>query len=119
MFDPPLSHRIADYTIDCQLDPETKIVSATETLRWKNTSDDPIDELQFHLYQNAFRDGKSSFLTEMEEVPEGLIGNWGYCDILNIEMSDGTDLIEYLSALKPLTKKVWLSATSFKTKIVI
>ena len=101
MFDPPLSHRIADYTIDCRLDPETKILRATETLRWKNTSSDPINELQFHLYQNGFRDEKSSFLIELGEIPKGLVGNWGYCNILRMELPDGTDLTQRLVYIQP------------------
>lgn len=101
MFDPPLSRRIADYTIDCRLDPETKIVTATEILKWKNISGDPIDELQFHLFQNAFRDENSSFLTELEEIPEGLIGKWGYCDILRMELADGADLTQRLDYIQP------------------
>ncbi|MGB6867013.1 MAG: hypothetical protein WBE11_15105, partial [Candidatus Aminicenantaceae bacterium] len=93
MFDPPLSKRIANYTIDCRLDPEKKTVSGNELLIWRNSSDHPVDELQFHLYQNAFSDVSSSHLTEMAEVPEKLIGHWGYCRVLKMGLPDGTDLV--------------------------
>ncbi|MBN1224796.1 MAG: M1 family metallopeptidase [Candidatus Aminicenantes bacterium] len=101
MFDPPLTERIANYTIECRLDPETKIVSGQEVLVWKNSSDRPVDELQFHLYQNAFSDEKSSLLSEMPEVPRELIGHWGYCKILSMTLPDGTDLAPNIVFIQP------------------
>lgn len=101
MFDPPLSERIANYTIYCRLDPEKKIVTGTEALVWKNSSDHPVDELQFHLYQNAFSNAKSSLLTELSEFPEQLTGHWGYCKILKMELPEGTDLVPRLIYIQP------------------
>ena len=101
MFDPPLSDRIVDVRIDCRLDPETKVVSGTEVLTWRNATEDAVDELQFHLYQNAFSDGRSSFLTELPEFPEQLLGNWGYCKILSLERSDGKSLTSGMRFIQP------------------
>lgn len=101
MFDPPLSERIANYTIECRLDPETKIVTGKEVLVCRNTSDHALAELQFHLYQNAFSSEKSSLLTEEPEVPENLIGHWGYCKILALKLPDGTDLVSGLVFIQP------------------
>lgn len=60
----PLSNRIANYTIDVVLDTDKKTLTGKETLVWKNTSTDPISELQFHLYLNAFKDKNSTFMKE-------------------------------------------------------
>lgn len=60
----PLSSRIANYTIDVQLDTDKKTLKGKETLVWKNTSTDNISELQFHLYLNAFKDKNSTFMKE-------------------------------------------------------
>ncbi len=58
------SPRIANYKIDVTLDADHKTLSGHETLTWRNTSTDRISELQFHLYLNAFRDEKSTFMQE-------------------------------------------------------
>ncbi len=64
LFAQPLSPRIANYQIDVALDPATKKLTGRETLTWRNASPDVIRELQFHLYLNAFRDEKSTFMRE-------------------------------------------------------
>ncbi|MBC8155605.1 MAG: M1 family metallopeptidase, partial [Bacteroidetes bacterium] len=63
-FPVPLSPRIANYRIDVTLDADRKTLSGRETLTWRNTSTDPLSELRFHLYLNAFRDEKSTFMRE-------------------------------------------------------
>ncbi len=101
MFKEPLSKRIASYNISCRLNPESKIISGEEILTWKNTSKWPVRELQFHLYQNAFSDPRSSFLTELPEIPERLKEDWGYCKILKMILPDGTDLLPNLVFIQP------------------
>ncbi len=56
IFKTPLSERIANYSIDVSFDPEIKMIRGKEIIEWKNSSKNSIDELQFHLYWNAFRD---------------------------------------------------------------
>ncbi len=64
IFPQPLSPRLANYQIDVILDPVTKKLNGRETLTWKNASPDVIRELRFHLYLNAFRNDKSTFMRE-------------------------------------------------------
>ena len=64
IFPEPLSPRLANYQIDVTLDPVTKKLAGRETLTWKNASPDVIRELRFHLYLNAFRTDKSTFMRE-------------------------------------------------------
>ncbi|MBD2753224.1 M1 family metallopeptidase [Spirosoma validum] len=64
IFPTPLSPRLANYQIDVTLDPITKKLTGKETLTWRNASNDVIRELQFHLYLNAFRNEKSTFMRE-------------------------------------------------------
>ena len=64
IFPKPLSPRLANYQIDVTLDPATKKLNGRETLTWKNSSTDVIRELRFHLYLNAFRNEKSTFMRE-------------------------------------------------------
>ncbi|QIP16003.1 M1 family metallopeptidase [Spirosoma aureum] len=64
IFSTPLSPRLANYQIDVKLDPITKKLDGQETLTWRNASSDVIRELQFHLYLNAFRNDRSTFMRE-------------------------------------------------------
>jgi len=104
MFEQPLSPRIANYTIDCKLDVEKKLITAVEILEWKNTSDDYIGEMQFHLYQNAFRDEKSTKYIERGGFPKELRSDEskrGYCEIKKITLPDGTDLTDNYRFIHP------------------
>lgn len=104
MFEKPLSPRIANYTIDCKLDIETKIITAKEVLLWKNTSGDYIDEMQFHLYLNAFKNRNSTFMKERGGLPKALRENespLGWCEIRKIKLPDGTDLTENYEYIHP------------------
>lgn len=65
IFESPLSKRNANYVINARLDIDQKIVYASEKLRWKNISNHPVRELQFHLYLNAFHNLKSTFLSKL------------------------------------------------------
>src|SRR5581483_3988568 len=61
---PPLSPRNANYSIEARLDPPTRTVSATERITWRNITEKPATELQFHLYWNAWRNNESTWLRE-------------------------------------------------------
>lgn len=64
IFSPPLSPRLANYQIDVTLNSVTKKLDGRETLTWRNSSNDVIQELRFHLYLNAFRNEQSTFMRE-------------------------------------------------------
>lgn len=56
--------RIANYVIDVRLDTAKKMLFGHERITWRNPSGDTIPELQFHLYLNAFRNDRSTFMRE-------------------------------------------------------
>ncbi|HEU4691804.1 MAG TPA: M1 family metallopeptidase [Vicinamibacterales bacterium] len=58
------SPRNANYEIDARLDEDAKTIRGRETIRWRNITDQPTSELQFHLYWNAWRDAESTWLRE-------------------------------------------------------
>jgi len=62
--DKPLSDRIVSYTMDVTLEPESHTVRGTEHVTWRNPDRSPVDELQFHLYLNAFESAHSTFMRE-------------------------------------------------------
>ena len=60
----PLSPRNANYTIDVTLDARARTLNARETLVWTNVTNASTDELQFHLYYNAWRNDESTWMRE-------------------------------------------------------
>ena len=106
IFDKPLSPRIANYVIKAQLYPSTKTIDASYVLDWRNASKDTIHELQFHLYLNAFKNEKSTFIRESGgHHREGEIqlnkGDWGFIDILSMETQSGEDLAAKIEFIHP------------------
>lgn len=61
---PTRSPRNANYTMTARLDPATRSLTASETIVWRNITANPARELQFHVYWNAWRNAKSTFLRE-------------------------------------------------------
>lgn len=84
LFPEPLSPRIANYNIDVSLDAEKRLLDGKQVLVWHNKTGSTIKELQFHLYLNAFRNSKSTF---MERSGGSHRGNriekdgWGFIDV--------------------------------------
>lgn len=62
--DTPLSNRRVRYEIEVTLHPESRTLTGSQRLYWRNPDKAPVDELQFHLYLNAFRDENSTFMRE-------------------------------------------------------
>jgi aminopeptidase N len=99
MFPPPaqasLTTPIASYTIEVTLDAEAKTLTAHETITYVNTTADPIPDLTFHLYLNAFRDRNSIFLREGYSH-RGF--GWdadhpGWIEVVDVRLADGTPLV--------------------------
>ena len=62
--DSALSDRRVAYHIQARLDPDTKSIAGFQRVSWKNPDNVAVDELQFHLYLNAFKDTLSTFMVE-------------------------------------------------------
>lgn len=97
--------QIANYNISARLLPDQHAVSGRESLTWLNDSGDAIGELQFHLYMNAFRNSKSTF---MQESGGGALrgdrakkDSWGWIDIKRIEVAGGEDLTKRIEFIHP------------------
>ncbi len=86
---------VVSYSIDVSLDPATHTLKGQERITWRNPSPEPVSELWFHLYLNAFRNTRSTFIRESggqlrgDEMPEG---GWGWTDVTRLTLADGTDL---------------------------
>jgi len=94
---------IVDYALDVTLDTEKKTLKGTERLLYTNHSQDIIADLQFHLYLNAFRNEKSTFMQESggqlrnDQIPEN---GFGYIDIERAVV-DGEELTGKAEFIQP------------------
>ena len=87
----PTSPRNASYDIDVTLDPSARTLTGRETLTWRNISPNATSELQFHLYYNAWRNTRSTWMRErllgrgaaLHNRPEA---DWGWIDVTSIRL---------------------------------
>jgi hypothetical protein len=94
-----LSKHIADYTITARLNGAARSVEGEEIITWLNDSQDEIREIYFHLYMNAYRNSKSTFMLEADKpiTPE----NAGGIDIHSLRIPGGMDLLPASSFVHP------------------
>ncbi len=101
----PLSDRVANYTIDVRLDPETARLHGSERITWTNRSPDPVEEIRLHLYWNAFRDDQSTYFRDLGTYDQrsgpARFGedDRGSMDILSIRFGEDDlgDLLEFVA----------------------
>src|ERR1700694_2244988 len=97
---------IVEYSIDATLDAKAKTIQGKERLLWRNPSGDAVAELQFHLYLNAFKNNRSTFMRESGGQLRGdRVGSkerdWGWIDVVSIRTADGVDLKSGSRFLQP------------------
>ena len=85
----------ASYTIDVRLDHPNRMLHGRETIRWRNISAEPAQELQFHLYWNAWRDTNSTWLRERRlagTMTQPRDDAWGWTEVtsIGVRQADGT-----------------------------
>lgn len=104
LFETPLSERIANYDISVTLDNIEHKLTGKEILRWKNTSSDEITELQFHLYLNAFKNNRSTFMIESGGKHRGNRKKenvWGWCKVSSFKIVNGEDVTNKIEFIQP------------------
>jgi len=93
---PARAVHVADYDMRVRLDPEAKTLDGQQRIVWRNPSAEPVGELWFHLYLNAFKNSRSTFFVESGGQLRGdrMTGDgWGWIDVQAIRRaSDGLDL---------------------------
>lgn len=99
-----LSRQIVTYDLKARLVPEEKKIEGQEVLTWLNDSDMPVSELQFHLYLNAFKNNRTTFMKESGGSHRGFKldkENWGFITVKNIRIQDGADLTPSMTFIQP------------------
>jgi Peptidase family M1 domain len=60
----PLSPRNANYTIEATLDASRHTITGSEVIAWRNITARAATDLQFHLYWNAWKHDRTTFMRE-------------------------------------------------------
>ncbi|CAN5671378.1 M1 family metallopeptidase [soil metagenome] len=102
----PLSPRNASYEIAATLDPGTHALSAWQTLTWRNISSAPTTTLQFHLYYNAWRNTRSTWMRDRQLAGQTALaarpeGDWGWIDVTRLSVDGGPDVVDRLRFIAP------------------
>src|SRR5262245_11177045 len=100
----PLSDRIVSYRIDVTLDPAAHTLKGRERLTWRNATSHAAAELRFHLYLNAFKNNRSTFMKESGGVNRGnrlREDGWGFIDVTSLRRDDGADLLAGAAFVSP------------------
>jgi hypothetical protein len=95
----PLSSRITGYKIDARLDPVNKTVTGKMEAFWVNQTGETVDNIQLHLYMNAFRSNLSTFNRGSGKVTDSTV--LGRIDISQFTLGDGTDLLPLTHYIQP------------------
>jgi hypothetical protein len=85
------SPRNASYTITARLDPASRTLTGEQLLTWRNTSSIPATSLRFHLYYNAWRNTRSTWMREvafmgLSELTERPEADWGWIDVTSLKL---------------------------------
>lgn len=93
----PVSPPVVEYRIEVSLDPATKILKGRETLTWRNPSTDTVGELRFHMYLNAFKNGRSTLMRESggrlrSDEAGRKPDDWGWIDVSSMKLAGGEEL---------------------------
>jgi hypothetical protein len=82
--------RNASYAISARLDPASRTLTGDELLTWRNTSRNPSPTLQFHLYYNAWRNSRSTWMRERAVRDASMAGrperDWGWIDLTSLRV---------------------------------
>ncbi len=101
---PALSQKIVDYRINAKLIPEEKTILGSQDLSWTNKTETPVSELRFHLYLNAFKNNRTTFMKESGGSHRGFSGmeeGWGFIEIKSIKTQGDQDLTPTMEYIQP------------------
>src|SRR6185312_10539295 len=84
------SARNANYAISARLDPASRKITGDELLTWRNTSRTATSTLQFHLYYNAWRNSRSTWIRERARIDPKVTkrpeSDWGWIEVTSLRV---------------------------------
>src|SRR5262249_22747273 len=87
---------VVDYDLKVELVPSAKTIKGEGRVRWKNSTAFAAPDLYWHLYLNAFRNDRSTFMKESGGKLRGDVfepGKWGSIEVKKLAIGD-EDLLE-------------------------
>jgi hypothetical protein len=83
---------VASYAIEVTLEPETRLLTGRERIKYTNTTAVPMPDLVFHLYLNAFRSLDTHFLRGSDGMHR--MNSWdpdypGWMEVSSLRLSTG------------------------------
>jgi hypothetical protein len=97
----PLSLRQTGYKIDAKLDTATKTVNGSMEAFWVNMSDDFVPDIQLHLYNNAFKNNRTTYNKEIGISIYRNDSETGWIDLKTLTDRDGNDLKNRMQYISP------------------
>ena len=102
-----VSPRTANYDIDVTLDPDTRTLTGSELITWRNQGVVAAYSIRLHLYWNAFRNTNSTWLKQRRLAGDDPFARasadaFGYTDITKITIvnADGGEAVDLTKALR-------------------
>jgi hypothetical protein len=79
---------VVDYVLTAKLDPTLHTVHGEGTIHWRNASTASVSELWVHLYLNAFKNDRSTFLRDPVGGFRGTapLRDWGTIDVRKLTL---------------------------------
>lgn len=93
-----LSRHVANYDMHVHLDTDARQMRCTTYLTWINPSADTVSDLHLHLYYNAFKHSRSTWISEdrrfMDLIPRAWKDEcgWGWTQITSFTDLSGNEL---------------------------
>jgi len=92
------SYRVANYTMNVDLDHERKTATGVSRIVWHNPSPDPVSDLKFYMYLNAFKNMNSTWLKPTggvvfdSPISQRADDEWGHITVDSIGIEQGEAL---------------------------
>ncbi len=89
------AREVTSYQIAVRLDADRKSLVGSEKIGFLNDTSQPVQELFFHLYPNAFKSPNSTFMKENPAAARRSMadGNWGSMEVSALRLASGYDLL--------------------------
>ena len=95
---PPELAPTVEYELEVRVDADTRRLSGSGRIRFRNKTAGPADRLCFHLYLNAFRNEASSFMRERSDESLKLeLPEHGFVELLSLRHTKGETEIDLLA----------------------
>lgn len=87
------------YDIQASFNTKNKTIKGSETILWKNNTNDVVNRIQIHLYHNAYKNSNSTYARGKKIIINQKEN--GYTEITSIKLSDSLNSIIKTEFIQP------------------